>query len=128
SRPADIAEKLDPGLRRDDARVFPQSASGTAIVCSRTIRNALRGNRNLMLDSQLARLAVEAARLGKSHLRTLLAAPERSRNFSRRAGPLLLDFSRQKLDETALAALGEIAEAMQWSKARDAMFRGDPIN
>jgi len=81
-----------------------------------------------MLDSQLARLAVEAARLGKSHLRTLLAAPERSRNFSRRAGPLLLDFSRQKLDDAALAALGEIAEAMQWSSARDAMFRGDPIN
>ena len=81
-----------------------------------------------MLDSQLARLAVEAARLGKSHLRTLLAAPERSRNFSRRAGPLLLDFSRQKLDDAALGALGEIAEAMQWSSARDAMFRGDPIN
>jgi glucose-6-phosphate isomerase len=81
-----------------------------------------------MLDSQLARLAAEAARLRETSLRTLLASPDRARNFARSAGPLRLDFSRQKLDDTALATLGDIAQTSQWSAARDAMFRGDPIN
>ncbi|WP_257387638.1 glucose-6-phosphate isomerase [Tahibacter caeni] len=81
-----------------------------------------------MLAGQLDTLAREAARLKPLHLRELLAEPGRFERFSRRAGPLLLDFSRQKLDESALQALGAIAEQCGWRQRRDAMFRGDLLN
>ncbi|MBL8299054.1 MAG: glucose-6-phosphate isomerase [Rhodanobacteraceae bacterium] len=81
-----------------------------------------------MLAGQLDTLAREAARLQPLHLRELLFAPQRFEQFSRRAGPLLLDFSRQKLDETALQVLGAIAEDCGWQQRRDAMFRGDVLN
>lgn len=81
-----------------------------------------------MLAGQLDTLAREAARLQPLHLRELLAQPRRFDAFSRRAGPLLLDFSKQKLDEHALQALGAIAEQCGWQQRRDAMFRGDTLN
>jgi glucose-6-phosphate isomerase len=81
-----------------------------------------------MLESQLARLAAEAARLRPTHLRTLLATPDRFAQYTRRIGPLLLDLSRHKLDDAALETLGAIAEESQWSAARDAMFRGEVVN
>ena len=81
-----------------------------------------------MHESQLARLAAEAARLRSRHLRDLVAEPGRFARFAHRAGPLLIDLSRQKLDDTALATLGAIAEESQWTQARDAMFRGDAVN
>ena len=81
-----------------------------------------------MLAGQLDTLAREAARLQPLHLRELLATPRRFEQFSRRAGPLLLDFSRQKLDESALQALGTIAQECGWQQRRDAMFRGDVLN
>lgn len=81
-----------------------------------------------MLAGQLETLARHAARLTPIHLRELLAAPQRHAGFSRRAGGLLLDFSRQKLDEAALDALGSIAAECDWEQRRDAMFRGDILN
>jgi glucose-6-phosphate isomerase len=81
-----------------------------------------------MLESQLARLASDAARLRTRHLRDLIAEPGRAGRYTRRAGPLLIDFSRQRLDDAALETLGSIAEESRWSDARDAMFRGDAIN
>ena len=81
-----------------------------------------------MHESQLARLAADAARLRSRHLRDLVAEPGRFARYAHRAGPLLIDLSRQKLDDTALATLGAIVEESQWTQARDAMFRGDAIN
>ncbi|HKE48975.1 MAG TPA: glucose-6-phosphate isomerase, partial [Rhodanobacteraceae bacterium] len=81
-----------------------------------------------MQDRELTRLATEAARLRTRHLRELIAEPGRFERYSHRVGPLLVDFSRQKLDDAALTALGEIVEASRWTEARDAMFRGDAIN
>jgi glucose-6-phosphate isomerase len=81
-----------------------------------------------MLDSDLALLAGHAARLRQRHLRDLIAEPSRSVRYQHRVGPLLIDFSRQKIDDDALAALGEIVEKARWTEARDAMFRGEPIN
>lgn len=81
-----------------------------------------------MLAGQLDLLAREAARLQPQHLRNLLAEPQRFERFSRRAGPVLLDFSRQKIDEPALQALGAIAQACGWQERRDSMFRGEVLN
>jgi glucose-6-phosphate isomerase len=81
-----------------------------------------------MQAGQLDTLARQAARLIPVHLRKLLAAPQRFEQFSRRAGPLLLDFSRQKLDEDALQTLGAMLQECGWQQHRDAMFRGDVLN
>jgi glucose-6-phosphate isomerase len=81
-----------------------------------------------MLEAQLARLAADAARVRARHLRALIAEPGRAARYTHRAGPLLIDFSRQRIDDAALETLGAIAEESHWSDARDAMFRGDVIN
>ncbi len=72
--------------------------------------------------------ADHARRLSQAHLRTLIADPARGARLRHRAGPLLLDLSRQKLDVPGLDALGAQLEASGWQAARDAMFAGEPIN
>ncbi|NUR22368.1 glucose-6-phosphate isomerase [Frateuria sp.] len=72
--------------------------------------------------------ADHARRLSQTHLRTLIADPARGARLRHRAGPLLLDLSRQKLDVPALDALGAQLEASGWQAARDAMFAGEAIN
>jgi len=81
-----------------------------------------------MLASQLARLNLESERLHHRHLRAFLAEQNRFAFGTRRAGPLLLDISRQRIDDAALATLGAIAEEANWTETRDAMFRGATIN
>lgn len=81
-----------------------------------------------MQDAQLESLAREAARVVPQHLRELLSDENRYAQFSHRAGPVLLDLSKQKLDEPALAALGAIAQACGWKARRDAMFAGAVLN
>jgi glucose-6-phosphate isomerase len=73
-------------------------------------------------------LAEHVDRLARIHLRDLLKDAERGKRLRHRSGSILLDLSRQKLDDAALQALGEHAEASGWQAARDAMFAGEPIN
>lgn len=73
-------------------------------------------------------LAAHVERLSRTHLRDLLKDRERGERLRHRVGPLLLDLSRQKLDASALQALGAHVEASGWQQARDAMFAGEPIN
>ncbi|PZQ18262.1 MAG: glucose-6-phosphate isomerase [Rhodanobacter denitrificans] len=81
-----------------------------------------------MTPDQLARLRGEAARVRLRPLRDRLAEPGRFEAWSHRLGPLLVDFSRQWIDDAALDALGTMLAALDWERRRDAMFRGDPIN
>ena len=58
-------------------------------------------------------LAVEVARLGAVPVRDLFERdPGRYERFSRERDGLLLDFSRQRLDEAALAGLLNLADAV----------------
>ncbi|MEO8671942.1 MAG: glucose-6-phosphate isomerase [Tahibacter sp.] len=70
----------------------------------------------------------EGERLAGHHLRDLLRDPERYPRLSRRAGPILLDISKQRIDSAALLALGTILRASDWEARRDSMFRGDVLN
>ena len=81
-----------------------------------------------MQAAHLESLGRHAMRVREHHLRELLVEPGRFERFSRRAGPLLLDLSKQRLDERALGALGAIVEDIGWSAARDAMFSGAILN
>jgi len=54
--------------------------------------------------------------------------PGRFEQFSFEAQGILLDFSRQRLDETALAALIDLAREAGVSEWIERMFAGEPIN
>ncbi|WP_049622987.1 glucose-6-phosphate isomerase [Frateuria defendens] len=81
-----------------------------------------------MTVDQRSPFADHARRLAATTLRELLKDAQRSARLRQRLGPVLLDLSRQKLDEPALDALGAFLEASGWERARDAMFAGAPIN
>jgi glucose-6-phosphate isomerase len=74
-------------------------------------------------------LAPHADRLNKAHLRDLLAKDsDRFSRFSQTACGLLLDWSKEKVDQDAWDALLALASKRGVASARDAMLRGDPIN
>ena len=75
-------------------------------------------------------LGEHAARLRAGHVRALFERDPaaRYRHFSCEAAGLLLDYSRQKLDEAALAALCQLADAVSLREHIDSMYRGDAVN
>ena len=66
----------------------------------------------------------------ETHLRDWFAAdPERFTKFSReQGGDLLLDFSKNRIDERIFASLLKLAEEMDLKGATEAMFTGEKIN
>ena len=54
--------------------------------------------------------------------------PARYERFVRERAGLLLDFSRQRLDEIALAKLVQLADNVGLRERIDAMWRGEHIN
>ena len=74
-------------------------------------------------------LHAHAQRLGAVPTRELFERdPGRFERFSRRGAGLLMDFSRQHLDEMVLGRLLELPEAAGLAAYRDAMWRGERIN
>ncbi len=69
-----------------------------------------------------------AAQLQQQDLRQLCAPPERFAQFSYRAGPLLLDLSKQRLDTTALNTLLALAEQCQLPAGRTRLLQGEIVN
>jgi glucose-6-phosphate isomerase len=80
------------------------------------------------LTAALPVLTRRRDRLGASTMRDLFAAPDRFEDFSAEAGALFLDYSKNKIDSEALAALIAVAEASGVAEKRAAMFAGEPIN
>jgi glucose-6-phosphate isomerase len=71
----------------------------------------------------------QAARLKPLHLRELFAQdPARFDTLSASLDDLLIDFSKEKIDPPALAALLALADAAEVGRKRDAMFAGEPVN
>jgi len=54
--------------------------------------------------------------------------PDRHRRFALSVDGLLLDYSKNLIDETIFSALLELAEQSTLGHQRDALFNGDPIN
>jgi len=76
-----------------------------------------------------AELAGHAARLGAVPVHELFERdPGRFARFSREHGGLLMDFSRQRLDEIALAKLCQLADETGLRERIEAMWRGEHIN
>jgi glucose-6-phosphate isomerase len=69
------------------------------------------------------------ARLAGTTMRELFAKDrKRFATFSVTAGELLLDYSKNRIDETAMAALFDLARKAGVEDRRKAMWRGDHIN
>jgi len=76
-----------------------------------------------------AELQANAARLAAVPVHELFERdPKRFERFSREQAGLLLDFSRQRLDEIALAKLVQLADATGLRARVEAMWRGEHIN
>ena len=72
---------------------------------------------------------VAAEALKPRHLRDLFAEdPGRFDRFHAKLDDLVIDFSKEKVDENAMAALIDLARAAGVEARRDAMFRGEPVN
>ncbi|MFC5741651.1 glucose-6-phosphate isomerase [Dyella tabacisoli] len=82
----------------------------------------------MLFERRVPLFADHAQRLAQTSLRELLNDIPRGERLRQRWGPILLDLSRQKLDNQALDALGAHVEASGWQQARDAMFAGASIN
>ena len=68
-------------------------------------------------------------RLADTSMRELFAAdPNRFKTFSVRAGDLLLDYSKNRIDDGAMEALFALARAAGVEERRDAMWKGEHIN
>lgn len=80
-------------------------------------------------DEVWRQLTSHADRLQGCHLADLFAAePDRFATLSRRAGPLLLDISKQRLTAETLSLLASLADARDLRDWIDRLFAGDPIN
>lgn len=62
------------------------------------------------------------------HLRDMWASPERAADFSRQAGPLLLDFSKQRLSSEDMQGLFALARACGLQQAVQALMEGAAVN
>ncbi len=74
-------------------------------------------------------LKAHAATLREVHLRTLFAEdPDRFARLSFAFGPLLADYSKNRVTAETLGLLTELAHARNVESARAAMFAGERIN
>jgi len=80
-------------------------------------------------SSAWAELTDQAQRLAAVPVPELFERdPQRYRRFTREAAGLVLDFSRQHLDEIALGKLVQLADQVGLRERIDAMWRGEHIN
>ena len=74
-------------------------------------------------------LVAHQARFSSAHLRDLFASdPQRFERFSLELEGLLVDFSKQRIDDTTLRLLVDLAETARLSDWRARLFAGDKIN
>ncbi|HEY1986885.1 MAG TPA: glucose-6-phosphate isomerase [Terracidiphilus sp.] len=75
------------------------------------------------------KLKTHASEIQKTHLRTLFADdPQRGARMTVEAAGLFLDYSKNRITDTTLQLLVELAEESGLRQRIDAMFRGDKIN
>lgn len=89
----------------------------------------MRNRHGVPDDDVWRQLTSHAAVLESSHLAELFAAdPDRFSRLSRRAGPLLLDISKQRLTAETLSLLAALADTRDLRGWIDRLFAGEPIN
>ena len=81
------------------------------------------------IDALWQRLQAKQKQLHNVHMREQCAADDaRFSRYSLQAGELFLDYSKNRIDDEALALMIELVEASGLTERRDAMFAGAKIN
>ncbi len=80
------------------------------------------------LEDALGGLEEHRKRLSELSMRQLIGAPDRFNSFSVEGGDLFLDYSKNKIDRDAFAALIALAGASGVAEKRAQMFSGASIN
>jgi glucose-6-phosphate isomerase len=76
-----------------------------------------------------AALEKQAGRMAERPMRLMFAEdPNRFQRFSVKAGDILLDYSKNRIDEEVMDALLAFARSVDVEGRRDAMWAGEPIN
>lgn len=82
-----------------------------------------------MSATPFAAIEAHAARLKRATLLDLFAAdPVRAESLTFEAPHLIADFSKQRIDAAALAAIGALAQAQHFDIWREKLFSGDIVN
>ena len=70
-----------------------------------------------------------AAQMNRARVDSMFAHdPQRAERFTLSAAGITLDYSKQRVDQAVMDALGRLADAQQFDAAREALFAGAPIN
>ena len=89
----------------------------------------MRSRTGVPADAIWQQLSERAAALQDTHLAQMFAdQPDRFAQLSCRAGPLLLDLSKQRVDVQTLDLLGRLADARDMRGWINRLFAGEPIN
>ena len=81
------------------------------------------------LDTRLADLAAHKEVIAGTFIRALFSAdPDRFERFSLSLGPILFDYSKNRIDTRTMELLIRLAEAANVEARRAAMFAGEAIN
>lgn len=89
----------------------------------------MRSRAGVPADTVWQQLSEQAIALQAIHLAQMFAdQPDRFSRLSRRAGPLLLDLSKQRLDTHTLELLARLADARDLRGWINRLFAGEPIN
>ena len=93
------------------------------------IDQAVRSGTPLTETAPWKALEAHYREIGDVHMRELFAAdPDRFSRFSLEIEDLLLDFSKNRIDETSIRLLMDLARASGVGEAARAMFSGEKIN
>ncbi len=91
--------------------------------------NAAASGTTLTRLPVIARLWQHHADIGGQHLRAMFAAdPDRARRYALEFGGLMLDYSKNRINEDTLQLLFSLAADVGLDKAREQMFSGARIN
>uniref|UniRef100_A0A1I7ZWI3 Glucose-6-phosphate isomerase n=2 Tax=Steinernema glaseri TaxID=37863 RepID=A0A1I7ZWI3_9BILA len=105
-----------------------------AICKATTLKQSLQSTMSLLSDSAFQKLKELHEQYGKSLKMTELFKndPERFSKFSKTLqtpdGPVLVDFSKNLIDEKIFAQLMDLARSRKVEQMRNAMFSGEKIN
>ena len=86
------------------------------------------GDRKPTQSQSWLNLQAHAGRLAKTPLKDLLTQTGRHEECTAQACGLVMDFSRQHLDQETLQALLSLAEERQLESWREKLFAGEPVN
>jgi glucose-6-phosphate isomerase len=93
------------------------------------IDKAVRNGTPLTKTKPWKALEAHFQEISQLHMRELFAAdPERFDRFSRELDGLLFDYSKNRIDETTVGLLADLARASGVPEAAHAMFAGEKIN